>query len=144
MTKATVARKVAGGARRRAMGSVLVVDDEPELASLLEEILEAGGYQVETAPDGKAALERLAVDRFDLILSDVRMPGLDGPAFYQALEQKHPELTSRIVFMTGNILTDDTADFFAATGAPCLRKPFVTEELQRVLQQVLTPAPAHA
>jgi two-component system NtrC family sensor kinase len=142
MAKATVARKAVGAGRRRAMGSVLVVDDEPDLSSTIEEILEASGYQVETAPDGAAALERLARDRFDLILSDVRMQGLDGPAFYQALEQQHPELTSRIVFMTGNILTDDTADFFAATGAPCLRKPFVTEDLHRVLQQVLTPAHA--
>jgi CheY-like chemotaxis protein len=125
------------------VGSVLVIDDEPDLPEVIAEMLGALGYQVETAPDGAAALDRLERGhRFDLILSDVRMPGLDGPAFYQALEHRHPELVGRVVFMTGNILTEDTADFFAATGAPCLRKPFATEDLQRVFEQVL--APAHA
>ena len=135
-------RKTTNGGKRR-VGSVLVVDDEPDLPEVLAEMLGALGYQVETAPDGAAALDRLEREhRFDLILSDVRMPGLDGPAFYQALEHRHPELVGRVVFMTGNILTEDTADFFAATGAPCLRKPFATEDLQRVFEQVL--APAHA
>jgi CheY-like chemotaxis protein len=120
-----------------------VIDDEADLPEVIAEMLGALGYQVETAPDGAAALDRLERGhRFDLILSDVRMPGLDGPAFYQALEHRHPELVGRVVFMTGNILTEDTADFFAATGAPCLRKPFATEDLQRVFEQVL--APAHA
>jgi CheY-like chemotaxis protein len=139
-----MARKTAGGIRHRAAAAstVLVVDDEPDLSSVIEDLLEASGYRVQTAPDGRAALERLERDRFDLILSDIRMPGLDGPAFYHELERQHPHLTHRIVFMTGNILTDDTADFFAATGAPCLRKPFMLEDLQRVLQQVL--APVHA
>jgi CheY-like chemotaxis protein len=134
-------RKTTGGGKRRA-GLVLVVDDEPDLQSVIGEILASRGYQVETAADGAEALERVGRERFDLILSDVRMPGLDGPAFYQALEERHPELVGRVVFMTGNILTEDTADFFAATGAPCLRKPFATEDLERVFEQVLTPAHA--
>ncbi len=134
-------RKATVGGKRRA-GVVLVVDDDPDLLSVIGEILTARGYQVETAASGPEALERLERERFDLILSDVRMPGLDGPAFYQALEERHPELVGRVVFMTGNILTEDTADFFAATGAPCLRKPFETEDLERVFEQVL--APAHA
>ena len=135
-------RKTTGGGKRR-VGTVLVVDDEPDLSAVVGELLGTLGYQVETAGDAAAALERLEREhRFDLILSDVRMPGLDGPAFYQVLEQRHPELVGRVVFMTGNILTEDTADFFAATGAPCLRKPFATEDLQRVFEQAL--APVHA
>ena len=132
-------RKTTGAGKRRA-GLVLVVDDEPDLQSVIGEILAARGYQVETAANGAEALERLERARFDLILSDVRMPGLDGPAFYQALEERHPELVGRVVFMTGNILTEDTADFFAATGSPCLRKPFEAEDLERVFEQVLAPA----
>lgn len=135
-----MAKKAANGVKRRAGGSVLVVDDETELSSLIEDILEASGYHVETAVDGAAALERLERDRFDLILSDVHMPGLDGLALYRALEHRRPELTQRMVFMTGNILNEDTADFFAATNAPCLRKPFMSEDLHRVVEQVLAPA----
>jgi len=120
--------------------SVLVVDDEPGISSLLEDILEASGHHVATAPNGLAALERLERGSFDVILSDIRMPELDGPGLYRAVERRHPHLVPRMIFMTGSILTDDTADFFAATGAPCLRKPFVREDVQRVFQQVLAPA----
>jgi CheY-like chemotaxis protein len=138
-----MAKKAGSGLKRRTTsGSVLVVDDEADLSALIEDILEASGYQVETALDGAAALERLERDHFDLILSDVHMPGLDGMALYRELEQRRPELTPRMIFMTGNILDEDTADFFAATGAPCLRKPFMSEDLHRVLQQVLAPAQA--
>ena len=138
-----MAKRAATGLKRRATnGVVLVVDDEVKLSALIGDILEASGYQVETAADGVAALERLERDGVDLILSDVHIPRLSGPALYRELEQRRPELVTRMVFMTGNILDDDTADFFAATGAPCLREPFMMEDLQRVLQQVLTPAQA--
>ena len=138
-----MAKRAANGVKRRAMaGSVLVVDDEAELSALIEDILEASGYQVETEADGAAALARLERDRFDLILSDVHMPGLDGPALYRELEHRRPDLAQRMVFMTGNILNEDTADFFAATGARCLRKPFMSEDLHRIVEQALAPVQA--
>ncbi len=120
--------------------SVLVVDDEPAIASLLADLLELDGYRVATAPNGLAALDRLRAGGFDAILSDVRMPGLDGPGLYREVERLDPALAHRMVFVTGNVLTEDTADFFAATGAPCLRKPFARGDVQRALQQVLAPA----
>lgn len=132
-------RTVTEAKRRPTSGSVLVVDDETELSALIEDMLEASGYQVETAPDGAAALARLERDRFDMILSDVHMPVLDGPALYRELEHRRPDLAQRMVFMTGHILNEDTADFFAATGARCLRKPFMSEDLHRIVEQVLAP-----
>ncbi|MBI2526885.1 MAG: response regulator [Candidatus Rokubacteria bacterium] len=117
--------------------TVLVVDDEPAIASLLADLLELDGYRVTTAPNGLAALDRLQAGGFDAIVSDVRMPELDGPGLYREVERLDPSLAQRMVFVTGNMLTDDTADFFAATGAPCLRKPFAQGDVQRVLRQVL-------
>ena len=136
-----MAKKAAESVRARTRGgcSVLVVDDEPDLSELIAELLGAHGYRVVTAENGRAALDRLARTSFDIILSDFRMPELDGPGLYRELERQHPHLVPRLVFMTGNAFTDDTADFFAATGAPCLRKPFEREDVQRVFEQVLTP-----
>ena len=136
-----MAKKAAEAVRGRTRGgcSVLVVDDEPDLSELIAELLGAHGYRVVTAENGRAALDRLARTSFDIILSDFRMPELDGPGLYRELERQHPHLVPRLVFMTGNAFTDDTADFFAATGAPCLRKPFEREDVQRVFEQVLTP-----
>ena len=136
-----MAKKAAEAVRTRARGgcSVLVVDDEPDLSSLIAELLGAHGYRVVTAENGRAALDRLSRASFDIILSDFRMPEMDGPGLYRELERQHPHLVPRLVFMTGNAFTDDTADFFAATGAPCLRKPFEREDVQRVFEQVLTP-----
>lgn len=116
---------------------VLVVDDEPAIASLLADLLELDGYRVATAPNGRAALDRLQAGGFDAIVSDVRMPELDGLGLYREVERLDPALAHRMVFVTGNVFTDDTADFFAATGALCLRKPFALRDVQRVLQQVL-------
>jgi CheY-like chemotaxis protein len=136
-----MAKKAAEAVRTRTRGgcSVLVVDDEPDLSSLVAELVGGHGYRVVTAENGRAALDRLARTSFDIILSDFRMPELDGPGLYRELERQHPHLLPRLVFMTGNAFTDDTADFFAATGAPCLRKPFEREDVQRVFEQVLTP-----
>ena len=126
------------GERLRPPGpSVLVVDDEPGIASLLADLLELDGYRVATAPNGRAALDRLQAGGFDAIVSDVRIPELDGPGLYREVERLDPALAHRMVFVTGNVFTDDTADFFAATGAPWLRKPFALGDVQRVLQQVL-------
>lgn len=135
-----VAQESVGARLRRPGPSVLVVDDEPAIASLLAELLELDGYQVATAPNGRAALDRLRAGGFDAILSDLRMPELDGPGLYREVERLDPALAHRMVFVTGNLLTEDTADFFAATGAPCLRKPFARGDVQRALQQVLAPA----
>ena len=126
-------------AAKAASVRVLVVDDEAGISSLLEDLLEADGYRVTTAPNGVAALARLEQETFDAVLTDIRMPELDGPGLYREIERRHPRLLARVAFMTGNILTEDTADFFAATGAPCVRKPFVRDDVLRVLQLVLAP-----
>jgi two-component system NtrC family sensor kinase len=130
-----------GASRERATLSVLVVDDEPAIASLLADLLEMDGYRVATARTGLAALDRLRDGGFDAIVSDIRMPELDGPGLYRRVEQLDAGLARRMVFVTGNAFTDDTADFFSATGAPCIRKPFARGDLQRALQHVLAQAP---
>src|SRR4029453_6619266 len=81
---------------------ILVVDDEGPLATLIAEVLSSDGHRVDTAPNGLAALARVEHNDYDLILSDLRMPELDGPGLYRELERRRPELLSRIAFVTGS------------------------------------------
>jgi CheY-like chemotaxis protein len=100
-----------------------VVDDEPEVAQLLIEILERNGHRVDRANSGREALTRLRYGEVDLILCDLRMPDLDGPTLYRELKAKRPELLSRIVFITGDTLGGDVTGFLSETGARVLEKP---------------------
>jgi CheY-like chemotaxis protein len=116
---------------------VLIVDDNPDVAGMLAEMLGDAGYQVQTATSGRAALLRLDAEPFDLILSDVRMPQMDGPAFYRDLAERHPDLARRVIFVTGDLLTTDAADFLVQSGVPSLGKPFTLSELNDVVRRVL-------
>jgi CheY-like chemotaxis protein len=116
---------------------ILVVDDEPDVAGVLTDLLKVAHEQVDTASDGRAALERIEQADYDLILCDVRMPGLDGPDLYRALRLTHPELLSRFVFLTGDTLNAESRDFVQHTGAPCLSKPFDFAEVYQVIGRAL-------
>lgn len=120
--------------------TLLVVDDEPEVASLLADMLGADGHQVDTAGSGEAALERLARRRYDLVLSDLRMPGIDGPGLYRELARHHPALTRRFVALTGDALSPAMDAFLAETRVPTVAKPFALADLRRVLREVLRGA----
>ncbi|MGH8472597.1 MAG: PAS domain S-box protein, partial [Gammaproteobacteria bacterium] len=82
--------------------SVLVVDDESEIRETLAEILSLDGHRVETAATGREALARLSSARYDAIITDIRMPDLDGCALFQEIEARWPALASRVVFITGD------------------------------------------
>jgi PAS domain S-box-containing protein len=116
---------------------VLVVDDEPDVAGVLTDLLNAEGERVEVVSDGRAALERLEQAEYDLILCDVRMPRLDGPGLYRALAQSRPELLRQLVFLTGDTLNAESREFVQQTGAPCIGKPFDFDEARRVIGNAL-------
>jgi CheY-like chemotaxis protein len=120
--------------------AILVVDDEAELASLMCDTLELAGHHAESAANGAAALARLAVRRYDLVLSDIRMPEIDGPGLHRAVQERHPELARRFVFVTGDTLSPETATFIRGVGAPVVMKPFDLEDLVRTVNGVLAKA----
>ena len=123
--------------------TILVVDDEAEMVSLLAEMLTADGNPVETADNGATALDRLRARRYDLVLTDVRMPVLDGPGLYRELEQRDPEMCRRVVFVTGDTLSADVVELLGRTAAPHLVKPFTADEVRQAIRRVLGgPAPA--
>jgi PAS domain S-box-containing protein len=111
---------------------VLVVDDEPEIGEVLAEILRLDGFLVDVATGGRRAIERLGQIAYDLVISDLRMPDLDGPALYRELERNWPHLTRRILFVTGDTLSVDTSEFIAASGAPVIEKPFDAQRIRQL------------
>jgi DNA-binding response OmpR family regulator len=120
-------------ARRRA----LVIDDERELAELLAEMLTREGFAVEVAFDGMQALAELERRSYDIILSDVRMPDLDGPALLRRLRSEWPGLTERLIFITGDTVGLGTGSALDKLGRPVIEKPISPEEMRRVIQATL-------
>jgi PAS domain S-box-containing protein len=118
-------------------GRVLVVDDEPGIAGILAEVLQLDGHVVETVGNGEAALGKLALGGYELILSDIRMPELDGPSLYRELERRDPRLLRRMIFLTGDTLSPGTREFLENTGVPCLSKPFALRDVREIVQRVL-------
>ena len=110
-------------------GRILVVDDEAGVADMVSDILTNAGYDVEKRYDSQEALALLRTDSFDAVLSDMRMPGLDGPALYIELKKLDPSLAKKIAFVTGDTLSKDVAEFLSATSQPWLEKPVTPKEL---------------
>ncbi len=116
---------------------ILVVDDEEEVANVLAEMLSVDGHRVETAANGVVALEKLQQRTFDLILSDVRMPELDGPGLYREVERRHPGLARRFVFLTGDTLSAEIREFLEPRGIPSVTKPFALPEVRLAVERAL-------
>jgi two-component system NtrC family sensor kinase len=115
---------------------VLVVDDEPDVASVLVELLEADGHVVESAAGGREALARIETTAYDAVLSDVKMPGLDGAGLYREVARRRPELARRFMFVTGDTLDAGTARFLEETGCPSFAKPFGPDVTRRALATI--------
>src|SRR6185369_13505285 len=115
---------------------ILVVDDEAEIREALTQILTEARHRVVTASSGREALERLSRERYDVILTDIRMPDLDGRALYQQIEERWPERAERVVFVTGDTLTSALRDFAAASGRPVIEKPFLPVDVRRVVAEL--------
>ena len=120
--------------------SILVIDDEPGIVHALTRLLQRDGYAVETAGNGRDGLAALHVKRYDVILCDLRMPELDGRAFYAHLRQRAPTLCQRVIFLTGDSSAADHQAFLAQCGRPWLDKPCSTAAIRRAIAQVLERA----
>jgi signal transduction histidine kinase/CheY-like chemotaxis protein len=111
-------------------GRILVVEDEPTVAQLIVDVLREEGHQVEAVLDSQEGLTMLSRGTYDLVLCDLRMPRLDGPAFYDTLVRSGSAEHQRIIFVTGDTLAPRTLEFLEANKLPYLSKPFLVEELK--------------
>jgi signal transduction histidine kinase len=118
--------------------AVLVVEDEAALGAAVAESLQDAGFVVDRASDGVEALERVRAQHFDLIICDLKMPRVDGMEFYRTLETVKPEMTRRIMFVTGDVAGTDAERFLEQTGTRWLAKPFRLKDLLRAARDMVT------
>jgi PAS domain S-box-containing protein len=118
--------------------TILVVDDEADIREALKEILTGAHHRVVTASSGREALERIAADHYDAILTDIRMPDLDGRALYQEIARRWPRQAARVVFITGDTLASSLREFVCESGRPVIEKPFLPSEVRRIVAELAT------
>lgn len=116
---------------------LLVIDDEPDIAALIRTFLEGAGYEVATCESGEVALALLKEARFDGVISDLRMPDLDGAGFFRQLRSDWPTLAQRLLFVTGDTLSPGARSFLDETGSLSLDKPFTRGDLLAQVQRML-------
>ena len=117
------------------MNRILIVDDEAALRETMAAILSRDDYAVDTAANGAEALRLLDLHHYDLVLSDLRMPALDGPQLYDAIQQRCRAAMPAVVFMTGHVR--DSIDGALPPGALVLEKPFSLNTLCETVERLL-------
>ena len=115
----------------------LIVEDEPAICELCRRVLAGEGFEVDIAVNGRLAQDLIGKNQYGFYLLDIRMPVMTGKDLYQWLEEKHPQLISRVIFTTGSVLSGDTQIFMEQTGRPCLPKPFTAAELRTIVRETL-------
>ena len=127
---------------------ILIVDDEQSIAELLGEMLEMLGNKVTLCHAAPRALELLSQSEFDVVLSDFRMPMMDGKEFYRLAVARKPEMAKRFIFLSGDVVSEDTHSFLESVGTLHLAKPFQLTNVEQAVAQVLReharPGPAAA
>jgi PAS domain S-box-containing protein len=115
---------------------ILIIDDEPGVAEFLADVLEYEGHQVALSVTGEETLRLLESQSFDIILSDIRMPEIDGPALYRILSERWPELVSVLAFITGDTLSSRVKEFLESSGRPFVEKPITPAEVRELVARV--------
>ena len=113
-------------------GSILVVDDEPEMAIALGETLRQDGFRVSLAQNGKEAMEKLSREEYGWVISDVRMPSVDGMELLSHLRSTAP--LTRVILMTGYGTVPQAVAAMQQGAVNFLTKPFKAEDLRKILK----------
>jgi signal transduction histidine kinase/ActR/RegA family two-component response regulator len=120
--------------------AVLLIDDEEGLRRALVTFLKRRGMDITAVEDGSDALRVLRRQHFDVIVSDVRMPGMSGGEFLEHLRRDHPRMVNRLIFTTGDTFASDTSTLLRDAGVPSLVKPYDFSKLESVVREVAEAA----
>ncbi|HNX94541.1 MAG TPA: PAS domain S-box protein [Holophaga sp.] len=116
---------------------ILAVDDEAFLLECLADAMGSWGADVTACSLGTEAIQKLQQESFDLIISDIRMPGLTGIQLFQWIQDNQPPMARRILYTTGDTFDPDTRDFLNQSSLPHLGKPFDLKKLKQSLTDLL-------
>jgi DNA-binding response OmpR family regulator len=114
---------------------ILVVDDEPEICHLIEQVLKREGYQVDVSFSGIEALQMIKSFNYHLLLTDLEMPEVDGIELTRKAKKQHPEI--RVIMVTGNAKVDAAIRSLRHRIDGYIKKPFKISELRKVVRQTL-------
>jgi len=114
---------------------LLLIDDDPSTLRILQIMLRPEQYHVVTADSANQALERLQTEDYDVIVSDIRMPGFDGRSLYRFLAVYLPDYIGRVVFLTGDH-SEKTLRFLKESNCPYTFKPIQLQELQERIREI--------
>ncbi len=117
------------------MSNILIVDDEQSYRQLLTLVFESDGHSIRTASNGREAVELVAAESPDVIVSDVRMPDMDGIEMLRAVRETHPDLG--VVFMTAHASVESAREAFKLGADDFVTKPFDVEELKLIVKKTL-------
>jgi len=123
--------------RENRVPRVLVVEDEPTVGGLIADVLRDEGMRVDVLRDGESALDRAEHEEYDLVICDLKMPGMDGQKFFQSLGMRRNPLQGRVLFVTGDVVAPRTQEFLERHRLPYVAKPFRVEELSRAVRSML-------
>jgi DNA-binding response OmpR family regulator len=113
---------------------VLVIEDVQAIAELFYQILTRKFHcEVDRVPNCEEALQKLGSSAYDLILLDVRIPGMSGKQFYRMIREKDDALARKVVFTTGDVANAETLAFIEETGCLWLQKPFSLQQADDLL-----------
>jgi len=115
---------------------ILLIEDEPSVIAFLRAALERKGYSVVDAASGAEGLERLASGRYAGVISDIRMPGaVNGAEVHAWIQKNRPELSSKIILISGDTANSETQALLARSGTPCIEKPFRVHQLMSAVEK---------
>jgi len=115
---------------------ILVVEDEPAIGDVCRRVLSGEGFEVDIAVNGKVAQDIIEKKQYDFCLIDIRTPTMDGRELYQWLKEKNPQLATRVIFTTGDVMGGDIQSFLEQAARPFLPKPFTPDELRAIVREV--------
>lgn len=117
---------------------ILVVDDDTIVQKFLTEILGEGGHEVEIVDNGHDAIEKLESENYDVILLDIKLPGMSGTEIYKHLQKKDKSIAKKVAFITGDVMSQVSVGFLSKTKAPYVTKPINVEQLKREMGHILS------
>jgi len=133
ITRASFGARVNGAGKR-----ALVIDDEEWILELVRQILNKDGFEVDVASDGSAALDRVSRSRYELLVCDWKMPGLSGAQLFDRITAINPEAANRVIFMTGDVVSDSVQQFLRKHSKRCLAKPFSVDEFRQTIGEFIS------
>jgi CheY-like chemotaxis protein len=117
-------------------GPILLIEDEPSVIAFLRAALERKGYAVVNAASGAEGLKKLERGRFAGVISDIRMPGtVNGAEVHAWIQKNRPELSARIILISGDTANSDTQALLAQSGTPCIEKPFRVQQFLSIVEK---------